>query len=379
MPADTNVLIIAGEPSGDMHASNLVRDLKTLRPGLKFFGMGAGLSAGEGVEIVCDISSLALVGVVEVVKNIYSVGKAFRTVLKAVDKRRPALAILVDYPGFNLRLAGELKRRNIPVVYYVSPQLWAWGADRIKIIKRCVKRMVVFFGFEEDLYKKNGVDVAFVGNPLVDSTRITSTRKETLEKYGLRADRHTIALVPGSRKLEVEGFLGALARSAELLKRTDPDAQFIVTRHPGLPEDIYKRAIGARGDGIKIVAGDMHNILAASDLAVVASGTATLETAVIGTPMIVVYKANLLTYLIYKFVRPRGFLGLPNIIAGRRIVPELLQRDMTPGNISAEARRILSEGPVAAGMRKELALVKSSLGAPGASMRAAKSILPLLP
>lgn len=378
MPKNKSILIVSGEPSGDLHASNLVGDLKSIDPSLRFFGMGGALSRRSGVDTAFDISELALVGVVEVAGHIFTVGRAFRAVVSALDREKPDLAILVDYPGFNLRLAKELKRRNIPIVYYISPQVWAWGADRIKTISQCVRKILVFFRFEEELYKKNGVDAMFVGNPLIDTVRLTSSKQDTLKKYGIESGKRVVALVPGSRKLEVEKFLRVMVAAAGLMKKSCSDLCFVVTRHPDLPEELYKRALTGSDSDINVVTGDMYNIVGASDIAIVASGTATLETAIIGTPQVIVYKVNLLTYMLYKIVRPAGFLGLPNIISGGQVVPELLQYDMTPENIARQSLAILSDGKLADRIRADLAYVKSSLGEPGASMRAARSILPLL-
>jgi lipid-A-disaccharide synthase len=372
------ILIIAGEPSGDLHASNLVRDLRSLNPALRFFGMGGNLSKDAGVEIIFDISKLALVGLAEVLKNIFTVGKVYKGILRKIDLERPDLAILVDYPGFNLRLAKELKRRSIPVAYYISPQVWAWGRDRIGIIKRCVDKIIVFFKFEEELYKTYGVNVEFVGHPLLDTVKPTRSKDETLRTYALAKDRLTVALLPGSRKLEIENLLSVMAGTAKVIKEKMPETQFIIAKYPDLPVSLYKKALLDSGLDVKIADGDTHNVLSISDFAIVASGTATLETAIIGIPLVIIYKANLLTYLLYKFVATIPFIGIVNIIAGRQVAPEFLQNDATALNISEEVTGILADKKKLDTMRKELAGVKSALGLPGASMRAAKAILPLI-
>lgn len=373
-----NILIVAGEPSGDLHASNLVKDLRSMRQGLRFFGLGGGLSKEAGVEVVFDISKLALVGAVEVVKNIATVGKAYKAVISKIDAEKPDLAILVDYPGFNLRLAKALKKRSIPVVYYISPQIWAWGFDRIEIIKRCVKKMVVFFKFEEELYKKYGVDAEFVGHPLVDIVKMTLPRDDVMKAYDLLKGKKTIALLPGSRSLEVRSFLPVMLSAAGILNDKLKGAQFIIARHPGLPISLYEEAIGKSGLDARIATSDTYNIVGASDFAIVASGTATLETAMIGTPFVLMYKASFITYLLYKAVMRSPFLGLVNIIAGKEVAPEFLQYDATPEKIAAKAFEIIEDAGNMAAMRSELASVKSSLGGPGARLRAAKAIFPLL-
>ncbi|MDD5423534.1 MAG: lipid-A-disaccharide synthase [Candidatus Omnitrophica bacterium] len=373
-----NILIVAGEPSGDLHASNLVKDLRSMQQGLSFFGLGGELSKEAGVEVVFDISKLALVGAVEVVKNIATVGKAYKAVMSKIDAQKPDLAILVDYPGFNLRLAKALKKRSIPVVYYISPQIWAWGFDRIEIIKRCVKKMVVFFKFEEELYKKYGVDAEFVGHPLVDIVKMTLPRDDVMKAYDLLKGKKTITLLPGSRSLEVKSFLPVMLSAAGILNDKLKGAQFIIARHPGLPLSLYEEAIGKSGLDARIATSDTYNIVGASDFAIVASGTATLETAMIGTPFVLMYKASFITYLLYKAVMRSPFLGLANIIAGKEVAPEFLQYDATPEKIAAKAFEIIEDAGKMAAMRSELQVVKTSLGGPGARMRAAKAILPLL-
>ncbi len=372
------VLIIAGEPSGDLHASKLVKDLKALNPDLRFFGLGGYLSKEAGVDTMFDISKLALVGLSEVLKNIFTVGKVYKDILRRIDIEKPDIAILIDYPGFNLRLAEELKKRSIPVVYYISPQIWAWGRDRINIIKRCVTRMIVFFKFEEELYKAYGVDVVFAGHPLLDTVKVSLGKDEILKIYGLSKGKATIALLPGSRTTEINTLLPIMVEASKMINYRLKKTQFVIARYPALPEDLYKNTLRDSGLDIRIASGDVYNLVAASDFAIVASGTATLETAIIGTPLVIVYKAKLLTYIIYKFVATISFLGIVNIIAGREIAPEFLQYDARPRNIAETIVPILLSEKKLKAMREELAMVKSSLGVPGASMRAAQAIMPLL-
>jgi lipid-A-disaccharide synthase len=370
--------MVAGEPSGDLHGSNLVKDLKALKTDLKFFGLGGLLCKEAGVEIDFDISKLAVIGLVDVLKNIFTIGKVFKGILKKVDSRQTDLAILVDYPGFNLRLAKELSKRGIPVIYYISPQVWAWGSDRIDIIKDCVTKMLVFFKFEEDLYKKNGVNSEFVGNPLLETVKATLPKDEILKKYNLSKTKPVIALLPGSRTMEIKMLLGIIAGSAEMIAKELPGAQFVVAKYKNLPASLYEEVLKGRSLDIRMVDGDSYNILSASDFAIVASGTATLETAIIGTPFVIMYKVGLINYIAYKIVAKIKLLGLVNVVAGRIIVPEFLQYDATPEKIARGSLEILRDGTKKAAMISELERVKSSLGAPGASLRAAVAILPYL-
>lgn len=373
-----NILIVSGEPSGDLHASNLVKDLKRLKGGLEFFGLGGKLSLDAGVEVDDDISKLSVVGLVDAWKNIFTIGRVFKNILKKVDSKGCDLAILVDYPGFNLRLAKELKKRNIPVIYYISPQVWAWGENRINIIKECVANILVFFKFEEELYKKHGVNAEFVGHPLIETVKPSMTKDEVRKIYGLAKDKPVIALLPGSRITEVKWLLKTMVGAAKIISSTMPDAQFAVAKYKGLPIGLYEKIAGQAGFDIKIVDHNAYNIVSASDFAIVASGTATLETAILGTPFIITYKAGLINYIAYKIVAKIKVLGLVNVIAGKVIVPEFLQYDATSENLAKATLDIMRDSAKKSAMLTEFSRIKSSLGSPGASIRAAQSILPYL-
>ncbi|MCX5666614.1 MAG: hypothetical protein NT036_06250, partial [Candidatus Omnitrophica bacterium] len=234
---------------------------------------------------------------VDVLKNIFTIGKVFRGILKKVDSKKTDLAILVDYPGFNLRLAKELSTRGILVIYYISPQIWAWGGDRINIIKKYVARILVFFKFEEVMYRDNGIRSDFVGNPLLETVKTTLPKDEILKKYGLSKEKPVIALLPGSRTMEVKTLLEIMARSAEIIAKELPGAQFVVAKYKNLPASLYEKVLKSFSPGIKIADGDAYNILSVSDFAIVASGTATLETAIIGTPFVITYRTGIINYI----------------------------------------------------------------------------------
>lgn len=375
---EKKILIVAGEPSGDLHASNLVNNLKELDPGLRFFGLGGNLSRDAGVDTIFDISKLAFIGLVDVLKNIFTVGKVFKAILDRVDREKPDLAILVDYPGFNLRLAAQLKKRGIPVVYYISPQVWAWGRDRVNIIKRCVDKIIVFFKFEEELYRTYGINAEFVGHPLIDTVNPSRGKDATLDKYGLSINKTTIALLPGSRKSEIRTLLPVMARACRLINDKIENTQFVIAKYDALPGSLFQEAIKDCGIDIKIVSGDTYNVAAAADFAIVASGTATLETAMLGTPLVIIYTTTVLNYILYRFVATIDFIGLVNIIAGRQVAPELLQYNATPDKISQSVVEILSDEKRLKSMKEELRVVKSSLGTGGAGRRAAEAVVKLL-
>lgn len=378
MAQTKTILISAGEPSGDLHASNLVKDLNALESDLRFFGLGGSLCKNAGVEILLDITKLALIGLVEVLRNIFAIKDAWRSVISKIDSQKPDLAILVDYPGFNLRLAGELKKRSIPVVYYISPQVWIWGRGRVNIIKRCVKKMFVFFKFEEELYRTYGIDAEFVGHPLLDIVKTSLSKQDVLEKYNLSFGSTTVALLPGSRRTEIKTLLPLMLGAARAIKEKLGDIQFIIAKHPDLPLVLYEDPIKKASVDVVIAEGDTYNVVGASDFSIVASGTATLETAIIGTPHIIIYKTNLITYLVAKSIADVRFLGIVNVMNQRMVVPELIQHDASPEHIAASALEILGDSEKMASVREELKSVTSSLGSPGASKRAAAAILPLL-
>ncbi len=372
------ILIVAGEPSGDLHASNLVKEMRSSDPGLRFFGLGGELSQRAGVDVIFDISKLALVGAVEVLKHLLTVKKAYQAILTKINSEPPDLAILVDYPGFNLRLARELKRRSIPVVYYISPQVWAWGMDRIGIIRTCINRIIVFFKFEEELYKKHSIDVRFAGHPFLDSVKATLAREDMLRKYELAGADKIVALMPGSRESEVKTLLPVMASAARIVGRKLKGVKFVVVKYPDLAINLYEKTLQNPFLNVRVINGDAYNVLSVSDLAVVASGSVTLESAIIGTPIIITYKVSSLTYLLYKIVSRIRFLGLVNIIAGKEIAPELLQYNATPEKIAGAILKILTNDKVRTDMRAELKKVSASLGSPGASRRAADAVLELL-
>ena len=345
---------------------------------LRFFGLGGELSQRAGVDVIFDISKLALVGAVEVLKHLLTVKKAYQAILTKINSEPPDLAILVDYPGFNLRLARELKRRSIPVVYYISPQVWAWGMDRIGIIRTCINRIIVFFKFEEELYKKHSIDVRFAGHPFLDSVKATLAREDMLRKYELAGADKIVALMPGSRESEVKTLLPVMASAARIVGRKLKGVKFVVVKYPDLAINLYEKTLQNPFLNVRVINGDAYNVLSVSDLAVVASGSVTLESAIIGTPIIITYKVSSLTYLLYKIVSRIRFLGLVNIIAGKEIAPELLQYNATPEKIAGAILKILTNDKVRTDMRADLKKVSASLGSPGASRRAADAVLELL-
>ena len=364
-------MIVAGEASGDMRAAELVSALKSLSPDIQFSGVGGDCMQKAGVELFEHITSLAVIGIAEVVKNLGRIKKIFDHTLAEIETRKPDAVVLVDYPGFNLRLASQLKKRNIKVIYYVSPQVWAWRQKRIKIIKKIVDRMIVFFPFEKELYAQYGMDVDYVGHPLVDEIKVQRSASEVLKSVGLETQGIlTIGLLPGSRQKEVERHLPEMIQAAQKLYANDQNKQFLLLKASTIQRSLLEGLVPPSLP-IKIYEGAPYDAINAMDAVIVASGTATLETALLGKPMVIIYKTSWLTYAIAKSVIKIPYIGLVNVVAGRKIVPELIQEDCNAQNIAATLEAVMQDKNIIG----ELKRVKSALGEPGASQRAAQVVL----
>ena len=373
-----SLMIVAGEASGDKHGAKLVAALRALRPGMRFefFGAGGDEMRQAGVETLVDAREVAIMGALEVARALPKFLRVFRRLGEAANERRPRLVVLIDWPEFNLRLARRLKRDGHRVVYYISPQIWAWRSYRIHAVKRHVERMLVILPFEKDYYERNGVEVDYVGHPLLDSVRVTMTREEFCARHDLDPSNPVIALLPGSRHSEMKHILPPMVEAAKLLNRSRPHFQFILP----LARTFEPNAIASQitPTGLRLIEHDTYNAIAAADLAVVASGTATLETAVIGSPLVVVYRASLLNWLIFRPLINTPFVGMPNLIAGREIAPELLQDDLNGQRLAKLIVEFLSDQARLRRSRDDLAEVRKKLGEANASERAANRVLDLL-
>ncbi|MBI3931865.1 MAG: lipid-A-disaccharide synthase [Acidobacteria bacterium] len=375
-PRTPRLLVSCGEPSGDLYAAELVRHIRIETPDLAVFGLGGDRLREQNADLVAHVRDLAVVGLLEVLRHLPRIREVFRRVLEEVDRDPPRAAVLVDYPDFNLRLARELRRRGIPVVYYVSPQVWAWRRGRIRAIRDTVTRMLVIFPFEEALYREAGVPVSFVGHPLVDLVRPPADRAGFLRGHGLDPARPVVALLPGSRPREVAHNLPPLAGAVRLLAERRPDLQFVLAVAPSLEMALFEEPLA--GLNVRTLAGATHAAVGIADLALVASGTATVETALLGTPMVVVYRLSPLTYALGRPLVRVPHYAMVNLIAERRVVPELIQQDFTAERVAQEAQALLEDAGRAARMRADLEEVRRRLGAPGASARAAAAVRDIL-
>jgi len=366
-----NILIVAGETSGDIHGANLIDNLKKLRPGIFFFGIGGQRMEAQGVSLVSNIEKLSIIGIAEIFSKAGHVYSAYKKVMQKVRNVRPDLAILIDYPGFNLRLARSLKKRGIPVIYYITPQVWAWGKSRIYTIKKNIDKALVILKFEERLFRSFGIDATFVGHPLLDRGeafgQISKKHSESDRK------RFTIALLPGSRESEVKRMLPVMLKTADIIVK-QKHARFLLLKSSGVSEKIYRSILHKSLVKIDSLKDDTHGCLSQSDFIFTSSGTATLESAIVERPMLIIYKTSFLTALIFKLFANTRDIGLVNIIAGKRVAPEVLQYDATPKNLAKRILSIISSKSALEKQTSELKKVKNSLGTPGASLRAARII-----
>ena len=370
------LMIVAGEASGDKHAAHLVEALYELLPDVQFeiFGSGGEEMRAAGVATLIDARELAIMGALEVASALPKFLRVFRALREAAKQRNPDAVILVDFPEFNLRLAKKLKRDGHRVFYYISPQVWAWRSYRVKQIKRDVERMLVILPFEQAFYEQQGVQVDYVGHPLLDSVNVTSSRSEFCRQNQLDETKKIIALLPGSRRKEVSYILPPMLDAARECYRINPDWQFVIPLAKTIDREVVTAMTGD-APNVKLIEGDTYNAVNAADLAVVASGTATLETAIIGTPLIVCYRVSALNWQLFTPLIKVPFVGMPNLIAGRVVAPELLQDQLNGEVLSREIQALLSDGKRLQKARLDMQEVREKLGEANASARAAKVII----
>lgn len=374
------LMVIAGEKSGDLHASRIVASLKRLSPSMEVFGVGGERMARSGAEVLKDITGLAVVGFTEVVKSYFVFRRLFRYLLEVARRRQPDAVLLVDYPGFNLRLASALKSLGITVIYFVSPQVWAWGRNRIQKMREFIDHMIVVFAFEVPMYEEAGISVTYVGHPLADVLHPSVPREEFREKQGIPSGAKVVALLPGSRVNEVRRHVPLMGKTAERIRGALEGTEFVL---PAASAELAKECrrlleehcIGAP---VRILEDAAYDAVNASDAAIVCSGTATLETGCLGAPLVVVYRVSPLTYLIARRLVTIRNIGLINIVAGETLAPEFVQRRARPEAIAGEIVRFLSDSQLRGTIREKLSGVREKLGPPGAPERAARVILEVL-
>lgn len=368
------LMISCGEPSGDLYAGALVDELRARHPSIDVFGLGGEQFRAAGGDLVDDFRGLAVTGLVEALQVLPQSWAVYRRLVDAARKRRPNALVLIDYPDFNFRLMASVRRLGVPIIYYVSPQLWAWRPGRMQTMKALVDLVLPIFPFEPPLYEREGINVEFVGHPLVDLAVARQPREAFLREIGLDPSRPTLALLPGSRPNELSRLVPVLAAAVPRIASDVEGLQFVVARAPGLADAFFVPFQGM-GLPMRSIEGRTDDVLGAADAVVTASGTATVQTALHGKPMVVVYRLSPVTYRLGKPLVRVDMYSMVNLVAGARIVPELIQDGCTPETVSAEAISLLTDVERAARMRDDLAVVRERLGAPGASGRAAEAIL----
>jgi len=371
-----SVMISCGEASGDLYAGALTTELRRLRPDIRVTGLGGDRLRAAGAELVGDYRGLAVTGLVEALRVLPRAWRMQQTLVAHAQAERPDALVVIDFPDFNVRLASRLHRLGVPVVYYICPQVWAWRRSRLRDMKRFTDRALVIFPFEEAIYREADIPVRFVGHPLLDLEVAGLSREEILAQVGFEPDAPTIALLPGSRPNELRAILPTISHALPLIAARLPRAQFLVARAPNLADDLFAPvAMLSPSFTIATLEARADDVLAAADVAITASGTATVQTAMHERPMVIVYRVSPLTYLLGKRFVTVSTYGMANLVAGERIVPELIQDGFTPEAVAAETLRYFDDPAYAARTRDRLRDVRAALGATGASRRAAEQVL----
>ena len=370
-----NILIVAGEASGDLHGARLVQAIKASQPDSRIFGIGGDGMAAAGMTLLFHIRDMAVVGFSEVIRHIPFLRRVMRTLQAEVERHKPDVAILIDYPGFNLRLAERLRARGVSILYYIAPQVWAWGAGRIPKMARLIDEMAVVFPFEAELFQSAGLPTTFVGHPLLEGLAPKLSRRDFFGRHQLQEGMPLLGLLPGSRRQEIEKLLPDMLATAHRLRQQHPDLQIIIAQAPTLPASLYQEFLPA--SGIPLIDHATYEIMQESTACLVCSGTATLETACFGTPLAIVYRTSRFSYAIGKRVVKLPFIGLVNVVLGEKVAPEFVQDDFTPAAAAEALAPILFDPSANARQRQRLAAVRGKLGTPGASARTAEMALRL--
>jgi|SRR5690242_5626012 lipid-A-disaccharide synthase len=370
------VLISAGEASGDMYAARLALALRS-RVDVDLFGMGGPRMREADVDTVVDAAEVGVLGVVEIVRKLPALRRAWRRLISEVERRRPALAILTDFPAFHLRLSRVLRRKHVRNVYFVCPQFWAWRPWRVRLVKRRFVRGLCIFPFEEAFYRKAGVQADWIGHPLVDAMHAPVTRETLAARHGLNPALPIIAVLPGSRSSELAHHMPQLVAAIAQMNSAG-GRQFVFAVAPGLTREQLKLYIGPLAPAATLVENATYDLLSSADVAIVSSGTATIEAALAGVPMVVVYRVAPFTAWVVRHLVHTRLFAMVNVLAGKEVVPELIQDAFTPERVVRETERLLTSPDARETMRRELAAVREKLGPPGAIERAADIIAEMI-
>jgi lipid-A-disaccharide synthase len=369
------IMMVAGEASGDLHGASLAKELRVLLPGIEIMGMGGMRMAQEDVRLIAHCGRAAVVGGLEILGSAGAIAHSFTRLYRALRKERPDLLILIDFPDFNLLLGRLAKRQKIPIIYYISPQIWAWRSGRIKTLRRLVNKILVILPFEEAFYKSAGMDVHFVGHPLLDQVKPTLSREEVRLRLGVPEGVTLVGLLPGSRRGEVHRHLPLMMEAASILNREVPGLSFVLSQAESIEDEIMTDFLSGGEERWKVWKGRPYDLIQAADFLIVASGTVTLEAGLLGTPMVIIYALSRLSAALGRMlIRGVKHVGLVNLVLEKGVVPELLQDEASPEKIARVARGLLEDKGQREAMRKELLSVRSKLGDVGASRRAALQV-----
>lgn len=371
------MLIIAGENSGEKYGASLLREFKKIQPQISFFGIGGNQMASEGAELLFSIRDLAVIGLFEVISHLPRIKRIFRKVRKEVRRRKPLAAVLIDSPDFNLRMAKVLKKQGIPVLYYISPTVWAWRKNRLKIIQKTVSKMMLIFPFEESIYRDHNIPASYVGHPLLERIKVTLPRNEFFKKYALDSQKKIISLLPGSRQGELKYHMPVLAKAIEKIKK-EFAAEFILPLAENIDRDFLSNFIPRNSKDISILEDDLYEAIAYSDLVLSSCGTANLEAALLETPFVAFYRLSPISYRLgLRFIKIRDY-SIVNILAGKRIVPELIQDEFNSNELFREARKLLTSETRREEMKEQFKAIKKTLGQKKASQNVAQELNVLL-
>lgn len=371
----TKVMICAGEASGDLHGASVAEALKQMSPDIALLGMGGSHMRTAGVEIVYDIADIGVMGFFELFWNLPKFFRLRSYLSQVMDQRRPDVIVLIDYGGFHMAMAAVAKRKNIPVVYYICPKAWVWGKWRAKAIAGWVERVAAIFPFEAEIYRESGAAVDFVGHPLIDIVHSSMDRETAYRHFGADPQRPLLLLLPGSRFQEVESLLDLMLASARKVQEKMPDCQFFLPVAPTIPLERIESVVQASGVTVTFTRNSTYSLMQIADCAIAASGTVTLEATLMELPSVIVYRVQTATYWLIRLVANVSHVGLPNIVVGRRILPELIQDAATSANVSAAALRLMQDPQVRAQAKSDLKEVRIKLGEPGAVLRVARIVM----
>ncbi len=370
-----NIMLIAGEPSGDLHGARLAKAILERQPDTRLSGMGGQQMQDVGVKLLFDPTKMSTIGFIEAIKNIQVLRRVMLKLAETIRQQKPDVVVLIDYPGFNMRLARMVKAQDIPMVYYFSPSAWAWGKSRAEKVAHTVTKVASVFPFEAEVYREAGADVTFVGHPLLDIVKPSMPVDQVRISLGITADQPVVGLLPGSRRQEIEMLLPEMLQAARLVKDELPDVRFILPRASSVDSGLLQKHLNNAQIEVQVVDGQVYDVMSICQAVIAASGTVTLEAAVLGVPMVIIYKSAASTYLLAKMLVRIPHVGLPNIVLGRMAMPEYLQNDVKPDKIASEVIRMLTDSAYATALRADLAEVVKRLGNPGAVGRTAELVL----